>query len=713
MPVEFDASRFLDQYREEIRERLDRVSDVLMAIEAHPDSDTLAELVREFHTIKGAASMMGFPRVAQLAHKLEDSALAAKSAGSVLTSDQINAMLREVDELRSLLDEGTPGGGKAGGDPEREPPDPSGDTQSVRVSSAYLHLMASRASHMLSCRSMADELAMSLYNCCKLAAEQLQRWRELQEQVEYLERLHAGRPGGSVDGILGVSTGLSRLKRVLDRAYDKYIDLIERLMISASDIYTTMVAAQMVSISAIGVYLHRAVRDIAERQGKKIDFRFIGTDTRISQPILSELSEALLHLVRNAADHGVEDPQTRVALGKPETANITLRAVNEGDHVRFVLEDDGRGFDIDAVVRKARAMGVLKEAAETLPKEQLEALVFADGFTTKDAIGEFSGRGVGLGIAKKKIESIGGTMELQSTSSEGTRFVIVVPSSSFLLKALVCQVGNSFICIPISYVTSVDRGSRAEWVALEGRQLVRLNGVTYPLRRVPGLFGQAYDASDNCFLVTMRVLDRVFAMAVDRVIDETEVLVKPLGSLFKRVATFIGAAVLGEGRIGLVVSMPALAGDSDALTAQVSAAEYGAGELEPARKQTYRVLVVDDSLTSRELLRSILESEGLETVGATDGIDALEKLRMSVFDLVVTDIEMPGVDGFTLCKKIREGPPAYRDVPVVIVTTRATAEDRKRGLAVGANAYVVKKTFDQGNLLETVHRLISRDIGVR
>ena len=213
--------------------------------------------------------------------------------------------------------------------------------------------------------------------------------------------------------------------------------------------------------------------------------------------------------------------------------------------------------------------------------------------------------------------------------------------------------------------------------------------------------------------MTVSALGRTFVILVDRVIDESEVLVKPLGALFRRITAFAGATILGEGRIALVVSMSALAGGVDALPFEGLVKDlhqdYGVRAYRPSRERARRVLVVDDSLTSRELLRSVLESEGLETTGAIDGIDALQKLQSSDFDLVVTDVEMPGIDGISLCRRIREGDRQYRDIPVVIVTTRASAEDRRRGLEVGADAYVVKKEFDQVSLIETVHQLICRD----
>lgn len=757
----------------EIRERLDHASGILMSIEERADLESISNLVREFHTIKGAASMMGFQRVAQLAHKLEDYASAAKSAGGVLTPDQVNSMLRDIDELGSLLHDGARDRGLLGlGDPDpsqddlrdrdghstengwgsqsgrgtqrdrghqggQECPDglisdePPGflsyqgaqgspdrqgvDSQSVRISIARLHEVADRASQILSLRGMVDELSADLRECCNLVADQLETWQQVQEQLEYLERLHAGRPGGSIDSLLGVSVGFSRLKLTLERVLHRYDDLADRVLSAVGDIYSEAVSLELVSVSTIGICLHRAVRDIAERQGKRIDFRFEGTDTRISRPMLNQLTESLLHLVRNAADHGVEDPKTRVAAGKPETAIVSLRTVAEGEHIRFTLEDDGRGFDLPAIERRARTMGILRESAGTLSRARLESLAFTDGLTTKETVDEVSGRGVGLGIVKAKITSIGGTIELQSVPGEGTRFTILIPSSAFLVSSLICEIGDHLVCIPISCVKSVTRGDEAQWLNYEARQLVRLEGIAYPLLAVHGLSGARRNPHDQCDLVLISVLERAVVLAVDRVVDEAEILVRPLGALFRGVSAFSGATLLSEGRIGLVFSMSALTGTADTSPIE-GLTEWGRGwdaRQEMRGSEPRRVLVVDDSLTSRELLRSVLESEGLETIGATDGVDALEKLRSSQIDLVVTDIEMPGMDGFTLCRQIRQGDRRYRELPIVVVTTRDRAEDRRTGLEVGANAYVVKKAFDQLGLLETIDRLLPRGDGAR
>lgn len=710
MPIPFDASRFTDQYKAETRERLDRASDILMSAEVKTEPSCLTELIREFHTIKGSASMMGLQSVSQLAHKLEDVVSAARTQGTALTDSETSSLLHSIDELRGLLERG--GSDTRDGEQQEQKP----GRASMRVSTARLHDIADRASQILGLRGIMDELSVGLRECCELVSRQAERWRNLQGQVEYIDRMQAGRLGGALDELASAVGGFSRLKHVLERVQDRYDDLTDRIKSAASDICTELLSLEMVSISSLGNLLRRSVRDIADRQGKQIDFRFDGADVKVKRMVIDELSESLLHLVRNAADHGVETPSERREAGKPEVATIALSAASEGEHVRLTLEDDGRGLDLDMIERRARELGLIGDEPDATVTSRIALLVFAEGFSTKQVPDEISGRGIGLGIVRRKIESIGGTVHLDSVPGSGCRFTMLIPSAAFLVRTLVCTVGEYAVCIPVAHVRSVARGTEAEWLSIAGRRMVRLNGATYPLLTVFEMAGvsasQVGNSDDRCDLVTVRVLDRALVLAVDEVVDEAEVLVKPMGKLFPRTTAFSGATLLSEGRIGLVMSVSALSGrvHDTAQGLYTTADEGGAEEVgeAPQRHTKRRILVVDDSLTSRELLRSVLEAEGFETIGAHDGNDALNRLMTTPVDLVLTDIEMPGMDGFALCQRIREGDTAYRDTPIVVVTTRDRQEDRRRGLEAGASAYVVKKAFNQEDLLGAISRLISR-----
>jgi two-component system chemotaxis sensor kinase CheA len=710
MPVPFDASRFIDQYKAETRERLDRASDILLSAEVKTEPSCLTVLIREFHTIKGSASMMGLQSVSQLAHKLEDVVSTAQSQANALTDSEISSLLQSIDELRELLEHGD--GTQVGEQQEQKP-----GRASMRVSAARLRDIADRASQIIGLRGIMDELSASLRECCELVSTQSEKWRNLQEQVGYIDRVQAGRFGGALDELASTVGGFSGLRHVLERVQDRYDDLADRIKSAASDICTELLSLEMVSISVLGNLLRRSVRDIAERQGKKIDFRFDGADVKVNRMVVDELSESLLHLARNAADHGIETPSRRREAGKPEVATISLSAVSEGEHVRLTLEDDGRGLDLEMIERRARELGLIQDELDASVKSRVAAFVFAEGFSTKQVPDEISGRGIGLGIVRRKIESIGGTVHLESAPGTGCRFTMLIPSAAFLVRSLVCTVGEHAVCIPVAHVGSVVRGDQAEWLSIAGRTMVRLDGSTYPLLTVYEMAGvsasEVWDPGDRCDLVTVRVLDRALVLAVDRVVDEAEILVKPLGKLFRSTTAFSGAALLSEGRIGLVMSVSALSGHvrdmaRGLLTPVDQGSAEGTGEGVRRRGVKPRILVLDDSLTSRELLRSVLEAEGFETVGAHDGADALNKLLTTPVDLVLTDIEMPGIDGFALCERIRGGDAAYCDTPIVVVTTRDRQEDRRRGLEAGASAYVVKKAFNQEDLLGTIDRLLSR-----
>ncbi|WP_332674056.1 hybrid sensor histidine kinase/response regulator [Aromatoleum sp.] len=483
--------------------------------------------------------------------------------------------------------------------------------------------------------------------------------------------------------------------------------------------------------------LPRLARDLARDSGKEAELRIDGEAIEIDRRILEQLKDPLIHLVRNAVDHGIEAPAERVRRGKGARGRIHVAVVSkEGNRVELRITDDGAGIDARKVAAAAVALGLVTPAeADALPDAAACALVYASGLSTSPVLTGISGRGLGLAIVREKIEKLGGSIAIESPAEGGTAFRIVLPTSLANFRGLLVGVGDSRFVIPTRDVERVARIGASSVRTAGNRDAIELGGEALSLVRLADVLGvpsapASRDARHLCVAVLASEGRRI-ALAVDAVLGDQEVLVKGLGPQLRRVRNVAGATVLGAGRVVPILSVPdlmksaladaALAPPPDTATKGAGAsrtsgsAEAGSGAsastlrtaalAAPDDKQArLSLLVVEDSVTSRTLLKNILESSGYDVATAVDGVDALTALHTGRFDLVVSDVEMPRMDGFALTQWIRQDR-KLADLPVVLVTALASREHRERGVEAGANAYVVKSSFDQSDLLAVIRRL--------
>jgi two-component system chemotaxis sensor kinase CheA len=470
---------------------------------------------------------------------------------------------------------------------------------------------------------------------------------------------------------------------------------------------------RLLSVATIFGPFERMVRDLARVQGKEIHLVLEGSAVEIDRKILEQLRDPLMHLVRNAVDHGIERPNERAARGKPHAGTIRLTALQRGNAVEIAVEDDGAGLDPSRLRQSAIEKGFLSpNEATALDDQAAMELIFQPGLSTSATVTETSGRGVGMDVVRAHVERLNGQIRVSSTPGQGTRLMIRVPLTLATTRAiLVEQSGQTFV-IPSAMIERSARVQERDLVNLEGRRAVVIDGHPIPIVELADALEQPRTAAGDQsaphwrpFFV-LRQDDRCVALLVDGLLGEQEIVVKRLGWPLRRVRNVGGAAVLGSGQtvailnpFDLLKTALKLVGGKAKPAAPVSIAAP------PAPRQRH-VLVVDDSLPTRTLVRSILDAAGYATAVAADGAEALKALRASPIDLVVSDIEMPEVDGFALTAEIRRDE-KLRRIPVVLVTSMAAREHRERGVAVGADAYIVKGAFDQGQLLDTVGRLIA------
>lgn len=450
----------------------------------------------------------------------------------------------------------------------------------------------------------------------------------------------------------------------------------------------------------------KVVRDLARDRGKEVELEMRGGETEIDRRILEEIKDPLLHLVRNAVDHGIEKPEERTAKHKPRRGTVRLAVTpKSGNAVEILITDDGAGIDAQKVRAAALKSGVISpDEVQRLGEGETLSLIFRSGISTSPIITDISGRGLGLAIVQEKVEKLGGELSIESHPNTGTAFRICVPLTLATFRGILVRADEHLFILPTVNVKRVMRVSEDDIKTVENKETIRLDDELISLVRlddVLGLSPQSRTSEPNGYnpVVILGAAERRIAFLVDGVLGEQEVLVKSLGRQLSRVRNIAGATVLGTGQVVPILNVSDLMKSA----VQVTVAPLrAAAEKTAARKS---ILIAEDSITARTLLKNILESAGYDVKTTVDGADALTELKVRDYDLLVSDVEMPRMSGFELTAKVREDK-RLAELPVVLVTSLDSREDRERGIDVGANAYIVKSSFDQSNLLETVRRMI-------
>ena len=463
----------------------------------------------------------------------------------------------------------------------------------------------------------------------------------------------------------------------------------------------------MLPFSTLLAVLPKMVRDLGRDEGKQVALEIHGGEVEIDKRILEEMKDPLIHLVRNAIDHGVEKPEARTAQGKPAQGTLTVDVCQvDGNKVQLVISDDGRGIEAEKVRQAAVRQGlVTAERAAQLDEQESLSLIFQSGVSTSPMLTEVSGRGLGMAIVREKVERLGGRITVETRTGCGTTFRILLPLTMATFRGLLVRAADQLFVIPTAHVERVVRVRSSEIRTAASQPTIALDERVLALVWLEQILElparPAKMSPETVSAVVLGSGDRRMAYAVDEVLQEQEVLIKSLGPPLSRVRNVSGAAVLGSGKSVVILNPVDLL--LSAVSSPGGAAPRLVGEEPQAREKN--VLIAEDSITARMLLKNILESAGYHVTAVVDGADAWTALKTEPFDLLVSDIQMPRLNGFDLTARIR-GDKKLGDLPVVLVTALATREDRERGIDVGANAYIVKSSFDQGNLLEVIRRLV-------
>jgi two-component system, chemotaxis family, sensor kinase CheA len=445
--------------------------------------------------------------------------------------------------------------------------------------------------------------------------------------------------------------------------------------------------------------LDRMTRDLAQAARKDVEFVIEGGEVALDRSVLEGLKDPLMHLVRNALDHGVEPPQERQKAGKRVRARITVSAVLRGSQVEINVADDGRGLHLEELRDAVRKRGLPEPADD----RELARLVFLPGISTTQVVTDLSGRGIGLEAVKSRVESLHGTIDMDFAPGQGTRFSLAVPLTLTIVRALLVGAGGQ----PFAFVgTNVEKLARVRLDSIrsvEGRDMVLFGAAPIPIASLSSSLGlanqQAAGANGTVAVAVIRAGEKRMAFVVDELLSEQEIVIKAIGPRIRNPRYASGAAILPSGKIALVLNATNLV--QNALLRKIP----GRVAAKPAEAVRRRIILAEDSLTTRTLEKHILETAGYEVLAAPDGEAAWRLLQERGADVLVSDIEMPRMDGFALTERVRASK-RFQKLPVVLVTARQTERDKARGAEVGADAYLVKSGFDQRKLLEAIAKLL-------
>ncbi|MEP6981647.1 MAG: response regulator, partial [Nakamurella sp.] len=646
------------------------------------DKELVVSLFRELHTLKGSAAVAGLDGVSALAHDLEEQVGRVRSGAAPVTPELIDVLFAGADRLRAAI--------------SGEPPPP----ETLRPTTGLTATTpATPAAATPTAGPVAATAAAGPVTTTPTAAEPAPRRAVgpdsgvVMVQTERLDEL-VRLLGESAAAHLRVGRMLQD-DHGLDPAMSPEYNELSRFLNVLQD---RVMRTRMVPVSTITDQLQRAVRDIARGQGKDVRWEVEGEATELDRGVLGQLSDSLLHLVRNAVDHGIEAPAGR-GPDKPAQATLRLHARQLGSDVIVSVTDDGRGIDTARVAEKAARLGI---DTTLMGDDEVLQLIFLSGLSTTDFVTDISGRGVGLDVVKNRVEAARGRIEVRSEPGVGTEFRIIVPITLAVLRCLVVEAGGRRFALPLHRVVLSQAHDTSREIQAEGRRVVWVGNEPVTVSTLADTLGLA-TAPATGPIVVLTDSDRLHAFQVDRLVTQSDVVLKGLSPLLPPLPAVAGAGIEPNGSIFVVLDPPGLI-QRARLTARSVVAPVPTA---PADRPHRDILVVDDALTVRELQRSILQRAGFGVRTAIDGRQALAMLREAPADLVLTDVEMPNMDGFALTAAIR-AQPAFANVPVLILSSLARDEDRQRGLDVGADGYIVKSSFDETALLAAVDRLLGR-----
>ena len=731
--------KLLATFKIEADEHIGVISSGLIEIEQTLSAERRAELVetvfREAHSLKGAARAVNLVNVEAICQSLENTFSKLRPRESPPSPELFDQLHRAVDTLSQFLVDA-----RAQTAPVNEPPAPKseerrevpagatarapsvvhGSPETIRVSKSKLDSLLRQAEEMISTKATGAHRLTEVRHVTAALNRAARSWGAMRPHAIAIQRLfeQGKEQAEHLDGQEHIRKLLMNFVELMDReegtlrsienqlaSLAKHLENDHRVLGRRVDaLLSNMKDASMIPSSAMLSIFPKLVRDLCRDFGKDAELVIAGGEIEADRRMLEEIKEPLIHLVRNCIDHGIESSNERGKSAKPLRGKITITVSTKGsDKIEVTVADDGRGIDSQKLQEAAVKLGFVSE--DDLPRMDARdtlSLVFQSGVSTRLTITEVSGRGLGLAIVRDKIEKLGGAVSVVTQPGMGAVFRLILPLTIATFRGVLVRVGADFFVLPAMHVQRVLRASPEQIKSAENRELLQLNGRSVScvrLRDVLGIPGECSTSGSSlktpALLLTSAGEEIVFL--VDEILGEQEVVIKSLGKQLLRVRNIAGATILGTGKVVPVLNV------ADLLHTAIGAPPVP--QVYEPKQKPKSILVAEDSITGRTLLKNILESAGYNVKTAVDGAEAFVMLGNETFDLMISDVDMPRMTGLDLTAKVRADP-KLTNLPVVLVTALESREDQQTGICVGANAYIVKSSFDQSNLLEVIRTLI-------
>ena len=719
----------LELFRVESETQCAALSSGLVELERSAGSPAQLEaLMRAAHSLKGAARIVGLEPAVQVAHAMEDVFSAAQQGRFILKPEHIDQLLAGTDLLarigraqecapesvekwveglkRMLRPEGRSGFQP---DPDRHDARPA-LPQAAAADASPDRFLRVTAEHLNRLLGLTGE-ALVESRRLKPVVDSLLRLKRLQSetarQLETIREALASTPETAVVALAAAQTRLAECQCALVERLAEMETMDRRSTNLSLRLHHEALACRMRPFADGLPGFSRMVRDVARTLGKQVRLDIVGESTRVDRDVLQQLEAPLTHLLRNALDHGIETPEQRQHAGKPETATLRVEARHGAGRLLITVSDDGAGIDVervrDAVLRRRL---VAPETATLLSKAELLEFLFLPGFTMREEVSELSGRGVGLDIVQTMARSVRGNARVHTEPGRGTRFELELPLALSVLRALLVEVAGEPLALPLAQLQRTLKVAPESIRTLEGRECFESDGRQIGLVSAHQILerNEPPQREGARAVVVLGAGESLFGLAVDRVLGERELVVQPLDHRLGKVKNISAGALLEDGS-------PVLIADIDDLIVSIEKL-LSSGPLRAIRprvpataRQAKRILVVDDSLTVRELERKLLTARGYEVEVAVDGIDGWNAARSGRFQLIISDVDMPRMDGIELVTQLKRDP-RLKTVPMMIVSYKDRDEDRRRGLEAGADFYLTKGSFHDHRLIEAVVDLI-------
>jgi two-component system chemotaxis sensor kinase CheA len=729
-----------DLFRMECEEHLQCIDDGLLNLEQRPGDPALIEAVfRAAHSVKGAARMLNLNEIQSLAHALEDAFSAIRKGDAPVNPQTVADLYQKLTMIRRLVQEAigetTPEEALILPTPRnrQEPEIPTPETAAAASPSPDPSPLLPPSPAPVKApplsKPVANETAPFRIGTLRVDPQRLdallthtgelaitnahiaRRLPELDDIIntaeEWQHAMKAQSASGSRDKnftlqkLAQLQTALSQLRAGLYEDSRRLGSVSEKL----SDGIRTI---RLLPFSTLFSQFPRFVHDLAQALHKETELVLEGGEVTADKRVLEELKDPVMHLLRNALHHGLEEPEARIEAGKSRCGKILLRASRSGNHIVLEIRDDGRGLDPAEIRRAALKQGLYsQEQLAQMTDLQIQAIIMTPGFTTSRSVTEISGRGVGLDVVRANIEKLKGCVQIHSSPGRGVAFRLQLPLTLATMRVLIVGVCGRSYALPLEYVRFSRRVKIDEFFTMEGRQTVSLDGQPVPVANLGALLElpqrEEPAIPETVYCTFLTVKNECFGLIVDDLLDEMEVMLKPQSKLLKRVRNVSAATILASGEVCPVLN------PSDLLQSLCTRGSHRLGPAPrtepPAARPRKTLLLVEDSMTTRTQEKRILEGAGYEVVTAVDGLDAYHKFQSRPFDGIVSDVEMPNMNGLALTEAIRKDK-KYADIPIVLVTSMSSEADQRRGLEAGANAYLVKSAFDQKLLLDCLARLV-------